>query len=58
MLFRNNVKDLTKKIYFFYKLNKIKKKKYIKTQYNLIKTKYSSEKMIDKYKSLINTIQL
>jgi glycosyltransferase involved in cell wall biosynthesis len=58
LLFRNNVKDLAKKIFFFYKLNKYKKKKYIKTQYNLIKTKYSSDKMIDGYKSLINKFRL
>jgi|688.fasta_scaffold203976_2 glycosyltransferase involved in cell wall biosynthesis len=56
MLFRNNVKDLSKKIYFFYKLDKKKRKKYINTQYKLIKTKYSSNKMIDEYKSLINKI--
>lgn len=56
MLFENNVKDLSKKINFFYKLDNKERKKYINTQYQLIKSKYSSNKMIDEYKSLINRI--
>ena len=53
LLFKNNVNDLSKKIKYFYFLNKKTKIKFIKTQYDYILVNHDYRKMFEKYLSLI-----
>ena len=56
IVFNNNIKDLAKCIYLFYKMNIIKKKKYINNKYKNIVSNYSNLHMNKKYNSLIEKI--
>ena len=53
LLFNNKIKDLSKKINYFYYLNNNLKSKYINTQYNYIKKNNNSENLFKKYLSII-----
>jgi glycosyltransferase involved in cell wall biosynthesis len=54
LLFKNNIKDLSKKIEYFYFLKKKIKIKYIKTQHDYVIKNHNCKLMFEKYLSLIN----
>lgn len=49
LLFNNNVKDLAKKIKYFYYINKKEKLKYINTQRKYVILKHNYKKIFNKY---------
>ena len=55
MLFKNNVEDLSKKIEYFFLLNKYKKDKFRTSQYSYITEHHNHKIIFGKYYSLIKT---